>query len=329
MRRSRVVLFAGLVALALAVRAEPNSNSVRVFIPPEMDVENLRIGEGIYGQGLQAGDLPGEPGVYEYVIPCATSETVRLFAYLPGYRIDHVDGLRTGDSWSPAFEPLSSVSLAGRFVDTQDRPLPGETLVFSYFMDEAASFFGYSDGGVPRLPVATARTRADGTFQVSIPRMAEDPFFANPPYPEPRRHLDVALAPRQDRQDSPWTLNPARIPLQSEYAAPIVIQRVGMASLGGTLTAEFLRKNGVTGRARNGPWPEEETGYRLELRANIGNSCYNCNLQSNLAFSVILPPGRYDLQLVEMKRGQLLHQTVPVNTGLVLEENADVDLLVE
>lgn len=329
MRFPPAILAAGLAALALAARAGSPPDAVRVSIPPGMDVENLRIGEGLYGQGLQAGDVPGEKGVYAYDVPCATSETVKLFAYLPGFRIDSIDGLRAGDSWSPVFEPLACVPLAGRFVDTQNRPLPGETLVFTYLMDEAASFFGCSDGGVPRLPVATAHTRADGTFQISLPRLEDDPFFANPPVFEPHRRLDVALASFPNRQKDPWTLVPAYIPLQSEYAAPVVIQRVGKATLKGTLSAEFLRKNGITGVVRNGPWPEEETGYRLELCAKTGNVSYNCNLQSNLAFSVNLPPDRYDLQLNEMERGYLLHRSVPVKTGLVLEESAAVDLPVE
>ena len=56
---------------------------------------------------------------------------------------------------------------------------------------------------------------------------------------------------------------------------------------------------------------------------------YSCNLQSNLAFSVVLPPGRYDLQLNEMERGYLPHRSVPVETGLVFEENGDLDLRIE
>ena len=320
------------VVLAVAAApSPPSSPAVHVFIPPDMDAGNLRIGVGIYGQGLQTGDQPGEEGVHEYSIPCATSDTVKLFAYLPGYRIEHIDHLRAGDSWSPAFEPLPSATLEGKFVDTSGNPLPGETLVLTYCMDEAASFFGYSDGGVPVLPVATAQTRDDGTFQVLVPALESDPFFGNPPFPEPRRMLDVGLAPVQPRWQTPWVLAPAHVPLQNDPAAPLVIQRVGKGTLRGRISEEFLRRNGITGVVREGGWPEEETGCRLELSAASGaaGAHWNCDLKPDLSFSAILPPGRYDLQLSEMKRGYLLHQAVPVKTGVVLEESGLVDLVAE
>ena len=261
MRRKTVILV-GLGLLAAAARAEPPAFAVRVHVPPEMDAKDLRIGVGIYGQGLQTGDQPGETGVADYDIPCTTSETVKLFAYLPGYRIDHVDGLRAGDSWSPFFVPLATVPLEGKFVDSQDRPLPGETLVFTYFMDEAAAFFGYSDGGVPCLPVAAAQTRADGSFSVSIPALETDPFFGNPPaadFPDRQRRLDVALGSSRSRFDSPWVLDPSHIPVQGTYPDSVVIRRIGKATLQGSLAPEFLHSHGISGTVRNGPWPEEET----------------------------------------------------------------------
>lgn len=332
MRFLRPIYFAGLCAIALAARAEPPAYAVRVRIPPEMDAENFRLGVGIYGQGLLTGDQPGEKGVAEYDVPCATSDIVKLFAYLPGYRIDHVDGLRAGDLWEPFFVPLDSVPLEGRLADSQDRPLPGETLVFTYFMIEAMPFFGYFDGGVPRLPLAAAQTRADGSFAVSIPALETDPFFAHPPsvdFPDRQRRLDIALSPAQSRFDSSWVLDPSQIPVQNAYAEPIVIRRIGKAALHGSLSTEFLRNHGIAGVVRGGPWPEEETGFRIELWANGGGGGYNCNLRSNLAFSVVLPPGRYDLQLNELQRGYLLRQSVPVRTNLVLEENGTLDLRIE
>ncbi len=330
--RRKTALLAGLCAVALVARAVPPPTAVRVRIPPEMDMENLRIGAGIYGQGLQAGDQPGKKGVCEYEIFCTTSDVVKLFAYLPGYRIDYVDDLRAGDSWNPFFVPLDSIPLEGKLVDSQGRPVADETLVFTYFMDEAASFFGYSDGGVPRLPMASARTRADGFFSTSIPDIAGDPFFANSAFSHSSvesRRLDIALASAPSRFDSPWVLEPSHLPLQNGYAVPVEIRRIGKATLNGNISPEFLRKHGISGVVRNGPWPEEETGFRIDLRANTDSGSYGCILRSNLAFSVILPPGRCDLQLNEMKRGYLLHQSVPVRSGLILEENEVLDLRIE
>lgn len=321
-----------LVVGVSAACAEPPPAAVRVRIPPDLDAEHFRLGVGIYGHGLQSGTHAGEKGVCEYDVPCTTADVVKLFAYLPGCRIDHVDGLRAGDTWEPFFVPLDPVPLEGRFVDSQGRPLAGETLVFTYDMIEAMDYFGYSDGGVPRLPLATAQTLADGSFSASIPDIAGDPFFADPALSghmaNPRR-LDVALAPARSRFDSPWVLEPAHVLLQDVSAGPVEIRRIGKAALKGQLTEEFRRRHGIVGVVRNGPWPEEETGFRLELWANFNGGAYNCNLQSNFVFSSTLPPGRYDLRLIEMARGYLPHRIIPVRTNLVLAENDAFDLQIE
>ena len=321
-----------LVVGVSAACAEPPPAAVRVRIPPDLEAENFRLGVGIYGHGLQTGDQSGEKGVCEYDVSCTTADVVKLFAYLPGYRIDHVDGLRAGNAWEPFFVPLDSVPLEGKLLDSQGRPFAGETLVFTYDMSEPMDYFGYSDGSVPRLPLASAQTRADGSFSASIPDIAGDPFFADPALSghmaNPRR-LDVALAPARSRFDSPWVLEPAHVPLQDVSAGPVEIRRIGKAALKGQLTEEFRRRHGIVGVVRNGPWPEEETGFRLELWANFNGGAYNCNLQSNFVFSSTLPPGRYDLRLIEMARGYLPHRTISVRTNLVLAENDAFDLRIE
>ncbi|MGD9611565.1 MAG: hypothetical protein AB7V22_01530 [Kiritimatiellia bacterium] len=332
MLRARFLVFVFLAVGGFAAGAEPPPAAVRVRIPPEKDAENFRLGVGIYGHGLQTGAQSGETGVCEYDVPCATAEVVKLFAYLPGYRIDPVDGLRAGDVWEPFFVPLDVLPLEGKLLDSHGRPLAGETLVFTYDLIEAMDYFGYSDGGAPRLPVATARTQTDGSFSAAIPDFENDPFFSAPAssgLPDRPRRLDVALEPSRSRFDSPWVLEPAHVPLQDVSAGPVEIRRIGKAALKGQLTEEFRRRHGIVGVVRHGPWPEEETGFRLELWANFNGGAYNCHLQSNFVFSVALPPGRYDLQLCEMERGYLPHRSVPVESGLVLEENDDLDLRIE
>ena len=332
MLRARHLVFACLAMVVSAAGTEPPPAAVRVRIPPDVDAENFRLGVGIYGYGLQTGTQSGEKGVCEYDVPCTTADVVKLFAYLPGYRIDPVDGLRAGDVWEPFFVPLDFVPLEGRLLDSHGRPLAGETLVFTYDLIEAMDYFGYSDGSVPRLLLASAQTRVDGSFSGSIPDFAGDPFFSAPAslgLPDRQRRLDVALSSARFRFDSPWALEPAHVPLQDVSAGPVEIRRIGKAALKGRLTEEFRRRHGIVGVVRNGPWPEEETGMRLELRANGDRGSYNCRLQSNFTFSVVLPPGRYDLQLCEMERGYLLHRSVPVESGLVLEENDDLDLRIE
>ena len=327
-----LILVACCCVLVHTAQAESDAGAVHVRIPPEMDAEHFRLGVGLYGHGLQTGAQSGEKGVCEYDVPCTTADVVKLFAYLPGFRIDHVDGLRTGDAWEPFFVPLDSVQLEGKLLDSHGRPLAGETLVFTYDLMEAMSYFGYSDGGVPRLPVATARTQTDGSFSASIPDFAGDPFFAAPDFSDHSadlRRLEIALASARSRFDSPWVLEPSHLPLHDASAGPVEIRRIGKAALKGQLTDEFRRRHGIVGVVRHGPWPEEETGFRLELWAKFNGGSYNCNLQSNFTFSVVLPPGRYDLQLNEMERGYLLHRSVPVETGLVLEENGDLDLQIE
>ena len=110
-----------------------------------------------------------------------------------------------------------------------------------------------------------------------------------------------------------------------------MVQVVERARLTGRIGDAFLKENDVRGEVRNGFWPETETGYRLDLqgRARDGNVSYNCMLAKDYTFSVLLPPGEYDLCLRSMKRGYLLHRQVIVRENVMVREADDVRVVVE
>ncbi len=61
--------------------------------------------------------------------------------------------------------------------------------------------------------------------------------------------------------------------------------------------------------------------FRVELRAQTDGAGYNCMLLPSRKFSVMLPVGTYDLELVVLGKGETLHKRVSVRENVTLKEN--------
>jgi hypothetical protein len=207
-------------AWPLAARPDGAMGAVRIRIPKNMATENLCIGTGEYGQGASIGHIRGQAGVWAYEVPCYTSSTVKLFAYLPGYRIVHITNVVPGAMWSPAFARLEAAEMKGVLTDTKGHPVPGQGLIMEYRMMEAMSFFGYWDGGVPGLVVATAKTRDDGTFEAAIPVLDQDPFLQERAAPMGIQHRKLDLTLASGNRDSGRRLCSARRPCRCKGNMP-------------------------------------------------------------------------------------------------------------
>jgi len=331
MRELRGLRIAAVGALLCAAQiiagAEEVPHVLHVRIPGNMPTETLLIGYGVYlDGGIQVGHIQGRAGVFEYDIPFASTASLKVFAYCAGYQIAHLTNAPFTGVWDPDFRALPSTNIRGILSDTKGHPMPRESLVMTYHMMEAMPFLGYYDGGVPFLILATAETQSDGTFQMTATLLGKDPFFQQ--YSTETREAELSLSSVRAISRAPWILRPATIPLQEEYPAPIIIHRVTKATLNGKISRAYLATHAITGVVRGGYWPETEHGYRLELQARSkdGRSTYNCFLKENLTYSVNLPPGTYDLELLEMARGYTKHKSVIVKEAVALRENDELIL---
>jgi hypothetical protein len=322
-------------AVAAGASSQPESRVLHVRVPMEMATESLTIDYGVYARGLHMQTVQGEKGVCEYKLPVPAQGRVKLFVYHPGFQVAQSSTPPFDKPWSPAFQRLPVTPLRGKLTDTRGNPLAHETIFMTYWMSEAMTFFGYADGAIPNIIVATTETRADGTFEVAIPLMEKDAFFqeyaARRRNGMPERKLQLSLSSPLGWFTASWELRPATIPVESEDISPIVIQRVKKAALQGRIAPAFLSKNAITGTVRSGYWPESEVGYRIELWAvpKHGGTSFNCSLQEDLTFIVHLNASEYDLELREMGRGGQLHKTVLVREGIYFSEDDEVNLVVE
>jgi hypothetical protein len=325
-----IAFFTALRVFFVCSVAELGSMQIQVGFPGKIPTEDLTILHGFYGKGLLLGETRGKKGIREYTIPVPPGySSAKLIAYCPGYQIAQISDAPLDEPWSPEFKKLPTTPIKGMLADTKGNPIAKEKLVLSYLLDEAMSFFGYADGMVYPLRIATIETKDDGTFQIEIPLMEKDPFFQR--YPRRVRRLRVSL-PRSGRLSTTfWMIQPETIPLQIRYTKPVRIQCVKKGKLSGHIGRDFLKKNEVTGGVRGGYWPETETNYRIKLDAETKDRkrSYNCMLKKDYTFSVFLPPGEYDLRMSIFSRGYVIQRRITVRENVRLIEGDNVELEVE
>jgi hypothetical protein len=162
-------------------------NAFRIRIPDEVDPAGLFIGFGMYGRGLKLLCDAGKPGVRDHAVRLWDTdlqkvERAKLLLCRTGWRAFTAelggDELRAMRAFEPRFEPLPTERLKGRLLTAKGEPLASARICFTYFLAEAADYFGYADGMTPPLEVAHAITGTDGTFAVELPVWRDDPFFA-------------------------------------------------------------------------------------------------------------------------------------------------------
>jgi len=162
-------------------------SAFRIRIPDEVDPAGLFIGFGLYGRGLKLLCDVGREGVRDHAlrlwdVDLANVQRAKLLLYQTGWRAFTAelngDELQARRAFEPRFERLPTAPLRGRLLSAKGEPLGGARLFFTYFLSEAAEYFGYADGMAPPLEVAHAITGADGAFAVELPVWRDDPFFS-------------------------------------------------------------------------------------------------------------------------------------------------------
>ena len=92
------------------------------------------------------------------------------------------------------------------------------------------------------------------------------------------------------------------------------------AKLTGRIEKSFLDRNKIEGETRLATATTDKP-YWIELRAMRQGSWSNCMLLKDGTFSVMLPPGAYDLVLYAMEKHGQGQKEFPIQKDMVLEEN--------
>jgi len=358
---------AATLLAGLCVAAGDRGQSLRIILPDYIDPAQVQVH---YTTGTFMGELGGRERLkyrdFEIVpqrgfrpIGDASPEFEsprKVYMYCPGYNIMWIEEPNLSVPWKPEFVKATTAILKGTLTDPNGGPAGGKEVRFTRMMGEDGNFYGYSDGPVSKLVIATAAVGSDGCFEAVLPVFEDDPFIQR--YGDRRRLPDgklgpleprgaqvtlTELVPMYGRYQGPLMVWPDSIELQREYDKPLALRVIRRPRISGRIGEAFRKANGITGipsmsaEAKGG---ELRVTLDAEIPGKPGRSymtygnrvierSHNCELKPDWTFSVLLEPGTYDIVLREHGPGYSLNKEIVVKEGMVVGDGSDVKVDVE
>lgn len=177
-----------ILATLASAGAGTSERRIEVTVPPAAD-EGTVVEQGFYGKGLCMA--PAQPSGKDFVVrfdsrSCSLSSdfgeptSIKVLAYVPGFKVATLEmawqDVEAPTQWAPRFEPLPRASVSGRVIGPDGKPLTG-VLKIRYTLSEGMRFFGYFDGMVTVLELASVETDPEGRFHLELPWLPGDDFF--------------------------------------------------------------------------------------------------------------------------------------------------------
>lgn len=292
-----------------AVKAAP-ARTLTIQLPDDVPAEQVTIIPGIFANGLYVQSLYTEANVHTYTAKLpANTRSVKLLCYRPGYRMVTADftaeQLASSTPFVPHFEKLPTTPVTFTFVTPEGAPLPNVKFVLFHSL-ETHQYFGYGDGMMFFADMNTNITDATGACTLDLPMMQDDPYFAAHPVA-----LQLRLPDGGKRPDPTRDLSPESITLPLKTPAKVVVTVTARAKLHGHIDVAYIRAQHLEGDITPYSYTTKPTGpIRVELRAEMTNKpSISCMLLETGDYSVLLPPGTYELVLVEIgPNGNLLRK---------------------
>jgi len=321
--RSATLILLALSGIACVGLRQQTADFV-IRLPQEVQPEWVTI--ETFGTRLAFGELDTKKGVYDYPVDVKSAESLKLLIYYPGYKLVAAefskDALKTRQTFVPPLEKLPTTPLEVRLVNSKQQPLSDQTLHLWYDLVEAMPFFGYVDGPVPHLLIATVKTNERGAVTLEVPTFAEDPFFEKyktvalevvfpPEDPSFQSCNEGQFSVSSKSEFRSWrddTLCPGSFPTEKSYNEPLIITKTEHGTLSGQLDTALLQRHGLTGDLTPYINSVNNVPFGISLHATAGNGQvnYNAKLKSDRTFEVNLAPGKYDLILMVLGPGGTL-----------------------
>jgi len=289
-----------LLGVSWLVNAQSPVHELLVHFPEDVPPEQVTIITGAYGNGLVGGSLTTKAGVRDYTEKLNDKTTaVKLLCYRPGYRMLTANlsaaQLAEHTPFVPHFEKLASTPVTLTFVSPEGTPLPGTKVVLSHSL-ETHQFFGYGNGPMYFTDIITGVTDATGAYTFALPLLDTDPYFAAHPVT-----VSLRIPGEGKRPDPTRDLAPSSLTFTFKTPTPITITVTQRAKLHGRIAVDYIRAQGLRGEITPYEYTTRPTGpVRVELRAEVPNEpSVSCMLLDNGEYSTMLPPGTYELVLVE------------------------------
>ena len=111
--------------------------------------------------------------------------------------------------------------------------MPNAAIFVEYPLKEATDFFGFPDGNLPPVRMASMQTDSNGMFSGMIPYLSDDPFFAK------NRNGRFRFTGRLE-SGSATVLEPDSFGIQKNYES-VTLKATPFAKITGELTDGFIR----------------------------------------------------------------------------------------
>lgn len=303
-----------------------SADTFRIRFPPGVRPETALV---IYatsgGDGAHMGTVTTRTGVRDYSISTGAARSLKVLVYVPGCRIvtrEFAAASFASETFEPPLMPLRTVRMNGRLVTSANQPVPNHFLSVGYSLVEAMDYFGYIDGSVPSIPIATGTTDSTGAFTVDLPSFRDDPFFQKHAKPG-SKGFELSTEGKTLVDD---TLRPSSFSITQAFNEPFVVVRVQRGTLSVRLGPMFLQANGVTGDLA--PYvaliPHRPFNISLRTASADGQWSYFPTFRGGGSFESEVPPGQYDLSFVIMGPDFVVERTIPLQAGVTVPEGGRV-----
>jgi len=266
-------------------------------------ITSARVQKDKFDYPLLPADRPFDVGPFR---------ALKILLYVPGYRMVTAnfgaEELARARIFEPTLEALPTTQFHGQLLDSKNEPRPSQSLSLDYNLLEAMPFFGYLDGSVPTIPIATFQTDKSGAFSVDIPALTEDPFFKEGSF--------VLIS----RLPGSSPLSPNRFTPQQASQRHVITQTMA-GTFSGRLGKDFFALKGLASDVKLLPPPAyiDRLNVELMVQDTSGGWTRFDLLKGDGTFELQLPPGKYDVS-VNIEVGKEKRKTVSVLQGLIIRE---------
>jgi hypothetical protein len=262
----------------------------------------------VRGKGLSRTRLDAHAGTFEYAVPYRYGNSAKvskvedvlslsLFIYAPGYqaiqREFQTTELKALRVYDVVLEKQRTTVLQGQLVDTQLRPLAGQTiqLKFDPGCDNPDCIFN-------PIEIAKAMTGIDGTFQFDAPLLADtDAMFHKHQYGTSfYLTTDVGILRPVDNPYPKAAIGWFEFPAQTIYPARMTVMRIIQGRISGKLGPLLLKQNKL---------PKNLKSYLKD-----GHSSIDVGLEVGGVAGVFVRPsedGRFGISVLPGTYGLSLH----------------------
>jgi len=319
-----VCLLAALAAPASTRASGQEGKELVIRLPAEINPSKVTILCGQYGYGLALGPITTKRGVYEYSQKLSEKTTsVKVLVYCAGYKMVAAEiaakDISPKKPFAPRLERVAMIPLTVRLADSKGKPLAGEKVSVVQGLFEM-EFFGYYDGMVFPVTVATVVTDANGEFSAEVPSLLDDPYFVKWNRPP---GFGIHLAERERRSEhGGYDLVNGFIAAQRSYPQPLTVTLVYRGRISGHVHESYLSRHGI--KAPMGPLQGDTYLVSFMAYSRPRRSGSGRGVGKDGSFSISLAPGAYDLTLeVRDEDKGFTEKRIPIQQDFVLSEGED------